>query len=473
MRLTKTEFVDFHACDKSLWLRKNRPDAIDWPGPDEMTQVRMRQGYEIEDLARAFVSTWPDAGAFSLQDEFETEEGLYARADLVRNNEDGSIDIFEVKSSTRLKDNEPPDHITDATFQTIVAERSGCTVRSIYVVHSNKTYVREGALNVQALLVFKDVTQKVRDRYPKLEIAADRALAFLRQDRIDESFCDCRYKSKSNHCASFGYFNSDIESPSIYLLPYLGKTKAEAFVRDGLTGLLDVPVSELSARQKKVRLAAEIGEPLINRTGIKRFIDRLKWPLYFYDYETYSTPVPQADGHAPYEQMAVQFSIHRMEASGDVTHSEFLADAHGQQRELVEALRSSIGDEGSLIAWNMKFEKQCNKTLAKLIPEHADFLNGMSRRTVDLMDPFAADYVDIRFGGSRSIKDVLPVLCPDLRYNPDAVHDGGGAVAAWLELVESDDEQRQDKLRQDLLAYCELDTLAMVRIFEVLNTVSS
>ena len=471
MRLTKSEFVEFSQCDKALWLRKNRPEAVAWPAPDELTRIRMRQGYEIEAVARDHVLTWSDSNRFSFQDEFETEDGLYARADIVRNNEDGTIDIYEVKSSTSLKDNKDPDHVTDAGFQTIVAERSGTPVRKVFIVHANKHYVRQDSLVPSELLVFEEVTQSVRNRYEALSGKIDRALNYLGASSINESFCDCRYKSRSNHCAAFSYFNSDIEEPSIYRLPNL--RKAKSFAQEGWVGLFDVPRHELTSRQLKVLEAAEQGSPVINSEGITAFLDELEWPLYFYDYETYSTPVPQAQGHKPQKQLAVQFSVHRMNRSGDLTHSEFLTDDHGQQRPLVEALRTSLGDTGSLIAWNMKFERSCNTTLAELLPDHADFLNDMSRRTVDLMVPFGEDYVDIRFGGSQSIKEVLPVVCPWLNYDPDAVHDGGMAVAAWLEMVETADGGRRDQLRRELLDYCGLDTLAMVEIFKVLRETAS
>ena len=164
----------------------------------------------------------------------------------------------------------------------------------------------------------------------------------------------------------------------------------------------------------------------------------------------------------------MQFSLHRLSAHGAVEHFEWLAEAHGQQLELIEALEASFAPTGSAIAWHKSFENGCNKRLRELYPAKADFLNALCERTVDLEDPFKKHYVDWGFRGSTSIKKVLPVLCPELRYSAGEVHDGTGAVEAWNCMIETNDVRAKSELRRQLLAYCELDSLAMVRIFDCL-----
>ncbi len=109
--------------------------------------------------------------------------------------------------------------------------------------------------------------------------------------------------------------------------------------------------------------------------------------------------------------------------------------------------------------------------MTTLLPDKAEFLLGLNERTVDLMDPFKSDYVDIRFGGSTSIKKVLPILCPDLQYAVDAVHDGAGAMEAWLQMVDTPNDAIRERLAEELRAYCGLDTMAMVAIFRFLKSI--
>jgi hypothetical protein len=134
-------------------------------------------------------------------------------------------------------------------------------------------------------------------------------------------------------------------------------------------------------------------------------------------------------------------------------------------------MEASFVGTGTIISWNKSFENSCNTRMAKLLPDKAKFLLGLNERTVDLMDPFKSDYVDIRFKGSTSIKKVLPVLCPALSYDDEAVHDGAGAMEAWLQMIGSEDETEHARLAGELRAYCGLDTLAMVEIYRLLASI--
>lgn len=231
----------------------------------------------------------------------------------------------------------------------------------------------------------------------------------------------------------------------------------------------DLDDTDVTPSQLPVLAALKAGQPQIDRERLQRFVSGLQYPLYMYDYETAAGAVPMADGHGPHEQIPVQWSCHTVDEQGECDHSEFLANRHGQEAELVDALRDTIGDTGNLIVWNASFEKACNRRLARLLPQHADFLDDLNDRTIDLMDVFKANYVHPDFRGSVSIKRVLPVLCPELAYSETDVHDGTGAILAFTEMAECKDEGRRAELRRQLLAYCKLDTFAMVAIFRRLQ----
>ena len=464
MVLTKSGFLEYRQCPKSYWVRVNRPEGVAWPEPDAFVLMLMEQGYAVEAEAHKLIASRPDAERYRFQATFATDS-LEARADLVRRHDDGAIDLFEIKSSSS-----PRDHIHDAIFQTIVIERCGTPVRAVYIVHVDSNYVRQGDIDPAALLVFANVTEQVRTGYAALEAEIDEAVHFIGLAAINEDTCGCRFKgSTANHCPTFALFNPGITEPSLYILPRIASKKLEAFHAEGRFTLKDLTDKDLTAPQRLVRQAALDGTPVINLAGIRAFLDNLQWPLYFYDYETFGSALPIADGHRPHAQMPVQFSVHRLDADGDLSHAEYLAKAPGQQRELVDALEAVIGDQGSVISWNRSFEAACNRRMAALLPGKQPFLDALDARTQDLMDPFASDYVDARFGGSNSIKKVLPVLVPELAYSKTDVHDGTGAMQAWLRFIASEDAEERAELRRQLLAYCRLDTLAMVEIFRFLQ----
>lgn len=464
MVLTKSGFLEYRQCPKSYWVRINRPEGIAWPEPDAFALMLMEQGYAVEAEAQKLIASQPDAERYRFQATFATDS-LEVRADLILHHDDGVIDLFEIKSSSS-----PKEHIDDAIFQTIVIERSGTPVRAVHIVHVDSDYVRQGDIDPAALLIFADVTEQVRAGYAALEAEIDEAVQFIGLIAIDEDTCGCRFKgSTASHCATFSLFNPGIAEPSLYILPRIGPKKLEAFHAEGRFTLEGLTDKDLTPPQRLVRQAALDGAPVINLAGIHAFLDKLQWPLYFYDYETFGSALPIADGHRPHAQMPVQFSVHRLDADGDLSHAEYLAEAPGQQRELVNALEAVIGDQGSVISWNKSFEAACNRRMAALLPDKQPFLDALDARTQDLMNPFASDYVDARFGGSNSIKKVLPVLVPELAYSKTDVHDGTGAMQAWLRFIASEDAEERAELRRQLLAYCRLDTLAMVEILRFLQ----
>ncbi|WP_420346171.1 DUF2779 domain-containing protein [Pelagibius sp.] len=471
-RLTKSDFLDYRACAKALWLKKLKSHVVDWPAPTEFDRLLMADGYAVEDEVKRLVSTWPDAGACSFQREFETDQGMFARADLVRDLGENNVDLWEVKASTSLRPS-GSDHVVDAAFQTLVAERSGATVRSIGIIHVNKDYVRAGEIDPRSLLIIRDVTDEVRDRMPEIENDVDAALALLAAAKIDETSCTCILKSKNQHCVPFSYFNRDVPTPSIYDLPRLSAKRREAFVAEGRFGLDQIKLEEVTASQQPVLEAMQRGSEVVDLPGIQAFLEALEYPLYFYDYETFGSAIPIADGQRPHEQIPVQVSVHRLDADGSLTHSELLTERPGMQSEVTEFLRRDIGEAGHLLSWNASFETSCNRRLSRLVPDQAGFLSGLNERTRDLMDVFKRSYVHPAFGGSTSIKKVLPVLCPDLRYDQDSVHDGAGAMEAWKALTVAENEKARTALREALLSYCKLDTLAMVEIFSTLQKLIS
>jgi len=102
-----------------------------------------------------------------------------------------------------------------------------------------------------------------------------------------------------------------------------------------------------------------------------------------------------------------------------------------------------------------------------MYPQHQEIFNKVNTNTFDLMDIFKEQlYFDRRFGGSCSIKKVLPVLT-DISYSGLAVPNGAIAADLLAQLAHGTLPADQvDTVRADLLQYCKQDTRAMVRIWE-------
>lgn len=471
--LTKTDFIQYLNCPKSLWLKHTRPAVYPKGGFSSFMVKIASEGYEVESYVKQAVLRYSDARSYKFQQDFRTNDGLYARCDMVKSNTDGSIDLFEVKSSTSVKYDKPHSHLKDAAFQVVAAQRAGERVDKVWVVHLNKDYVRSGAIDPNELLVFSDETIRIKSIIEETEAEIDAALALLNRDTIDESSCSCLYLSRANHCDSFNYFNPSVPKPSVYSLPRLFGSKLAEFVDEGRFDLATIKPNEVSAQQALVIKAHNERNPFVDKAAIQAFLDQLHYPLHFLDYETFLSAVPIIDGYRPQEQLPFQFSLHVLHEDGQLEHSEYLADRPKRPEELINALRNAILPNGSILAWNKVFENSQNKNMGKQFPHANGFLLDIVNRTVDLMDIFKTGYVDIRFDGSTSIKQVLPVLIPELSYQNLDVKDGGGAMEAWGMMLATTDQEKKNEIGSALLEYCKLDTLAMVRIFQFIEKLMS
>ena len=263
-------------------------------------------------------------------------------------------------------------------------------------------------------------------------------------------------------------FNPNVPTPSIYNIPRVRAEKIAEFVEEGIYDLADVTEDMITANQVPYLKAVQSGKPFIDLKQIRTFVKKLKFPLYFIDYETYASAIPIIDGSSPHKHFPVQYSLHILNANGKLEHRDYLEREKRLPDQLIANMKADIGTKGSVISWHASFEETQNNTMKELFPDAANFLQGVNDRMVDLEELFKTGYVDARFGGSTSIKKVLPVLCPELSYEDLDVKDGTGAMLAWRELISSQSDEA-DELAKSLLEYCKLDTLAMVEIYRFLK----
>jgi predicted RecB family nuclease len=136
---------------------------------------------------------------------------------------------------------------------------------------------------------------------------------------------------------------------------------------------------------------------------------------------------------------------------------------------LAEALVAGAGDEGPVFVYNAGFEGRVLRELGQRFPDLAGPLQSIADRLVDLLPIAKAHFYAPSQHGSWSLKAVLPAACPDLSYEAlDGVADGNMAVEAYQEAIHAETTpERRAELELQLLAYCHLDTLAMVRLWNV------
>ncbi len=474
-QLTKTNFKDYLECPREFWLRHHHPSAIIEP-IDAHAQFLIRQGYEVERIARDVLAKTVDPSRTEYQHTI-THENLLARFDIFQKNDDGTCTIYEVKSSKHVPSSETAKgkkekrelNLHDLGFQVHVARLSGLQVKQAFLVTINGDYERGAELDHDAVIHFENVTGEIDEL--QNEIAAKIKDAF---DVIEhgphqslEELC-----GKKLRCPYFEFTQPDLPEISIFDIPRISEERIAALMDIGAIDILDVPEdADLTEIQREfVNNAKKPKAFHIKADDIRSMLDSLEYPLYFLDYETVNPAIPKFKGMRSYEQITFQFSVHIIENAGsEPVHREYLSGGSGEfQLELIKALRDAIGDTGTVVSWNKSFEQGQNKLLARLYPEHAGFLESLNQRMFDLGDPFKKGLYKHPEIKGWSIKNVLPVLVPDMNYANLAVSGGATASAVWYMDVFEESENKEQTMNE-LSEYCKQDTHAMVRILDALS----
>ncbi len=501
--LSKSKYCAIWQCPKIAWLRKYMPDEA---VVDEGVRSRMAEGSEVGDLAMGLFGDFVeiDTGGGDVPDITKmvagtaaemakgtpviceasvTYNGLYCAVDILRKTGDGWA-IYEVKSSTKRRkddgtyEDDKEIYVADIAYQKYVLDHCGVNVTGTFLVCLNGDYIFDGRLDLSKLFYISDVSGEVANEIAKIEpkvAEAGKLLASNIEPAVDlHENCNKPYP-----CAFWRHCTKHIPAQSVfdvYRIPF--KKKIELYKKGRITFKALLASGELKNEKQRRQLEFAVGnrdDAYVNREEIAGFLNSLSYPLYFLDFETVQPVIPIYPGTRPYTQIPFQYSLHYIEnEGGPLKHSEFLAvPGTDPRRALAEQLCADIPMNVCVTAYNKAFECTIIKRLADTFPDLSEHLLNIREHIFDLLVPFQSGfYYNRAMGNSFSIKSVLPALFPDdpgLDYhNLDQIHNGGEAMSVFPKLASMATEEREET-RRNLLKYCELDTFAMVKVWEKLR----
>lgn len=279
-----------------------------------------------------------------------------------------------------------------------------------------------------------------------------------------------RHCSDPYDCTFTGHCWQHIPKPSVFDLRGQGRPNPYALYQQGIIRIEDVPRGRLGGAQKLQVDGLLSQQNYIDHAAVRVFLDGLWYPLCFLDFETlYLTPVPLFDGTRPYQQVVFQYSLHIIDQAGEAPrHIEYLAEPDEQpQQAVLDNLLEALPENACVLVYNRAFEASILRGLAERFPEHHARIETIINAIRDLMVPFQKKQIYLwQMNGSYSLKDVLPALVPELSYQHLAIATGEMAAAAYLQMIKTQDPAEIAELRTQLLQYCRLDTLGMVKILE-------
>jgi radical SAM protein with 4Fe4S-binding SPASM domain len=204
MNISKSAFIQGLTCHKKLWLNKNRPELLK-PTNSKFTKT----GVDVGVLAQSLFTGGElvEFGNFKQMLEKTTEllktkniiyEATFSGNDgfamldiLVKNN--NKWDIYEVKSSTSIKEN----YIIDSGYQRFVASKD-INIGDNYIIHINNKYTRVDSLNITKLFTIQNITDEVLAVMPTIHKSLKQQQDILKGDEpqtiINKNCMDCEYK---------------------------------------------------------------------------------------------------------------------------------------------------------------------------------------------------------------------------------------------------------------------------------------
>lgn len=447
MMLSKSKYVRGTNCSKSLWLYVHKKDL---QVISDAAQAIFSRGTNVGELAQQFfpkgkmavLENYPGYESAKRTHEFIEQgiETIYEATFIYENTlvavdilqkENGKWNIYEVKSTNSTK----PEHIKDVAVQYYVVNGSGLSIEGAFLMHFNRDYIKRGELQVKKLFIADSIINGVIELQSTIQSKIPELFALLEGP---EPLIEMGKHCKSPYLCDFAEY-------CVSLLP----------------------------KPEHVELSSQ---PQVNSNEIRKYVSSIEYPICHLDFETIMPGVPIFDESRPYQQIPFQYSIHFQESSdSEVIHFEYLAPSDlsiDPRPKLIEKMIEDTKNAKTIFVYSIAFERTRINEMIRDFPQHEEQLETINNRMVDLIIPFKKGYYRAdSMENSSSIKKVLPALCPELSYGDLEIGDGMTASNAFLDLYNCNDEVTKEQVRQNLLKYCGLDTLAMVKILEVLGGV--
>lgn len=482
--LSKSQMAKGLQCEKALWLLKHKKSVLS--PPDVMQQALFDQGHEVGRVAQEqypdgtlvpfdmkpfnakfdFTQTLIKDGVTTIYEASFKTQHLMCIVDILHKGPDG-WELIEVKSTTSDKEVV----LEDIAIQYFILKQVGFPIAKTKLMHINRDYRRGKKLDIHQLFKTLEVTEDSLNRQDKLKDEYQRLVSVIttydEPEKPIGQYCISPYV-----CDAKEYCWANIPNYSIFNLASMKMEQKFEWYYKGILTLDQLPDNaDVTPKQKLQIEANNSGEKRIQYEKIQSFINTIHYPIVYLDFESFASAIPPFEGARPYQQLPFQHSIHIMNSPFDQpSHYEYLGDPKTDPRKsLAKDLCDKIPDNCCILVYNAMFEQSIIKELADLYPKYSEKLMQIHDNIKDLMLPFKERWVYYpEMKGSYSIKAVLPALVPELSYEDLDINNGAIASHSYSQMRKNPDNPENKTTIANLLSYCELDTLAMVKLFEKL-----
>lgn len=425
--LDKHLFEAGQQCLKRLWFDSHEPTEVE---PSPTRQAMSAVGDQLRALARSVFpkgvlvsEATPQAAAEAtkrllaegtavLFDATFVADGVEARSDILVQHKDGSLDVYEIKSGTRIN----PRYVNDLALQTVVIAASGMRVRAAFLLHLNPKYVhKEGAeFPPMQLLRSADVTAKVERHVASVR---RRLQQFHQVQAATEplqlpmgTYCTTPFP-----CPYFGRCAAEAPAQPLRLLPELTRQLETELHKEGIEDLTSIDAARpgLTFRQRRFLTCLREGKPIVE-PFVREELRQCQRPLHFLAIAYLPEPLPRFDGQRAWRQIPFGWAATTLHEDGRLESASFAhVDRTDPRAEFATTLAKHLEVGGTVICW----DDEGLSGLRHLLDDLPDAKNAvraiMGRPHLDMMHLLEAGVFHPELPDNRSLVTSAAALLED------------------------------------------------------------
>lgn len=481
-RLDKLLFEAGQQCLKRLYLDAHAPAS---QVTDGRRQAMSEVGEELLRLARSAFPRHVDVEAGEVDEqaartaELLASEGtavvfgatfvanrMVIRTDIVLRRQNGELDVYEVKSGTKVK----PRYVADLALQVHTIEAAGHKVRAAFVLHLDHRYQHTAGAELlpQHVLRSADVSERVRRVLPSI---ADQIVRFQRQvddDSVLElptgTFCTAPFPCPHlQSCA-----RSEPQFPLRELVD-LTRAQEHELHLEGIADLeqLDPKRPGLTFRQRRL-LQSIKQRSLIVEPFVRDELRQVEHPLNFLAVVDHLEALPRFQGQRPWRQIPYAFAIATQHESGRVDLCSFAFTERTDPRaEFVRNLAKQVEVGGTILCWGHELLGSVRSMLEDHPVDKPAIRAVLARPYLDMRRLFESGVFHPAQHGSYRLTDMARILIEDCSADDLAIADDAAAFAAlqkaWTPRVRS---ATRERIGTDLRAWVEWQSRMLLALYQ-------
>ncbi|NCS92299.1 MAG: DUF2779 domain-containing protein [Leptospira sp.] len=484
--ITKSKILNFNKCENYFKLNliqsqdgNKRKSPILYNLENDRVKELARSLYgkleilpKFNDVLEAFRETQIKIDAkISISHPVLISKDLIASPDLLIVLEDGSLEIVEIVTSVNAK----KDIEVFLSFYLLVSKELDLPVKKLTVIKINSNYILEESFDIQNFFKFVDYTNKVENSTALVQNTIE-SIRKIRDGVQDENSIIHNICSNIKGCSFQSACFPDIKDGDLTTLRESSNIINQLYDAN-IFKLSDIPIENYSEdlTKKQIIQIQSNKEELekYNINNLQSFLDRIKFPVYYLDFETINPQIPFYNKTKAFQHVPFLYSLHIWKdiESEEPEHHDFIQSNPNDPRpSILKSLSELIQGEGTILCFNDFFEKRCIQESVHFLPEYSDWLESIRGNFLDAAIPFKSlDYYSFKQKGSASLKDILPALTGASHEHLD-IQNGHSANLIYLKWIQSFSANNipNGKVLEQLREYCKMDTWALYLIHKKL-----